>query len=139
MLTDVYVQSQILSRLVVVNTTQPYEPSQFAILQLCDRFRHTVGKTTKLYGKQTSHHQCHLIAEPIRSLLSLSPFRKSSPRFWRFQQFVSRLNEAGIGDYLWRQWNEKASIQNFKIQTQFVEKFRYPVSIINASAPWTPH
>uniref|UniRef100_A0A8W7PXN9 Uncharacterized protein n=1 Tax=Anopheles coluzzii TaxID=1518534 RepID=A0A8W7PXN9_ANOCL len=78
-------------------------------MPLCDRFRYTVGKTTKLYGKQTSHHQFHLIAEPIRSLLSLSPFRKSSPRFWRFQQFVSRLNEAGIGDYLWRQWNEKAS------------------------------
>uniref|UniRef100_A0A182UWY2 Uncharacterized protein n=1 Tax=Anopheles merus TaxID=30066 RepID=A0A182UWY2_ANOME len=38
-----------------------------------------------------------------------NPFRKSSPRFWRFQQYVSRLNEAGIGDYLWRQWNEKAS------------------------------
>uniref|UniRef100_A0A6E8W9X7 Ionotropic glutamate receptor C-terminal domain-containing protein n=1 Tax=Anopheles coluzzii TaxID=1518534 RepID=A0A6E8W9X7_ANOCL len=103
------IQSQISSRVVMVNTTQPYEPSQFAILQLCDRFRHTIGKTTKLYGKQTSHHQFHLIAEPIRSLLSLSPFRKSSPRFSRFQQYVSRLNEAGIGDYLWRQWNEKAS------------------------------
>uniref|UniRef100_A0A182WC47 Uncharacterized protein n=1 Tax=Anopheles minimus TaxID=112268 RepID=A0A182WC47_9DIPT len=102
-------QSRILSRIVELNSTLLYNPSQFAIIQLCDRFRYTIGTTTKGYGKQMSHHKFHLITEPIRTLSSISPFRKTSPRLHRFQMYVSRLYEAGIWNYLVQKWNDAAS------------------------------
>uniref|UniRef100_A0A182YPC1 Uncharacterized protein n=1 Tax=Anopheles stephensi TaxID=30069 RepID=A0A182YPC1_ANOST len=82
-------QPQILSRIVDLNASQPYNPSKFALVQLCNRFRYSIGTTTKNYGKQASHHQFHLIAEPIRTL---------------FSTYVWRLYEAGLWDYLVQKW-----------------------------------
>uniref|UniRef100_A0A182PIE5 Uncharacterized protein n=1 Tax=Anopheles epiroticus TaxID=199890 RepID=A0A182PIE5_9DIPT len=100
--------SQILSRVAKLNSSEPYEPSKYAILLLCNRFQYSIGKLSKKYGKQLTHHQFHLISEPIRTLISISPFRKTSPRLHRFQLFVKHLYETGIVDHLLKKWNKRA-------------------------------
>ncbi|EDO63874.1 AGAP006440-PA [Anopheles gambiae str. PEST] len=95
---------QVHAKTIEWNFSAQYDPTGMALLQLCDLFPFTIGDTTQIMGKRLSHHHYHLIDEPISTSICISPFRKTSPRLVRFQQYVTRLNEAGIWDQLVSKW-----------------------------------
>lgn len=95
---------QVHAKTIEWNFSAQYDPTGMALLQLCDLFPFTIGDTTQIMGKRLSHHHFHLIDEPISTSICISPFRKTSPRLVRFQQYVTRLNEAGIWDQLVSKW-----------------------------------
>uniref|UniRef100_A0A182NJ53 Ionotropic glutamate receptor L-glutamate and glycine-binding domain-containing protein n=1 Tax=Anopheles dirus TaxID=7168 RepID=A0A182NJ53_9DIPT len=95
---------RLMSRTSTWNVTQRYNPTKLALLQLCDLFPYTIQATTKMLGKQLSRHHYHLIEQPVKSSICMSPFRRTSPLLSRFQMYIRRLNEAGIWDHVVRKW-----------------------------------
>lgn len=94
----------LMSRTIRWNFSQRYDPTRLAVVQLCDLFPYTIRATTRLVGKELSHHHYHLIEKPVKCAICMSPFRQTSPLLSRFQMYVRRLYEAGVWDFVVRKW-----------------------------------
>uniref|UniRef100_A0A182PIE3 Ionotropic glutamate receptor C-terminal domain-containing protein n=1 Tax=Anopheles epiroticus TaxID=199890 RepID=A0A182PIE3_9DIPT len=94
----------LLARTITWNLSKRYDPTGLALILLCDLFPYTISQTSQLLSKELSRHHYHMINEPVQSIISVSPFLRTSPLLPRFQLYVDRLYEAGIWDYVVRKW-----------------------------------
>uniref|UniRef100_A0A182FFA9 Ionotropic glutamate receptor L-glutamate and glycine-binding domain-containing protein n=1 Tax=Anopheles albimanus TaxID=7167 RepID=A0A182FFA9_ANOAL len=123
---------EIRARTIQWNYSRTYDPTTLSLVQLCDLFPFTIAETTRVVGRQLDHHHFHLIKEPIKSVITWSPFRQTSPLLQRFQAYVTRLHEAGIWDHLVRKWtlnNGKKLVINRSVSMLQLEHF-IPVYIV---------
>uniref|UniRef100_A0A182PTJ5 Uncharacterized protein n=1 Tax=Anopheles epiroticus TaxID=199890 RepID=A0A182PTJ5_9DIPT len=109
---NLILQPELMSKAMKWQPYQKYEPSEYAVLVLCNRFHRSIAEITEKFGKQASHHQFHLINDPVRTLVTISPFRKSSSRLHTFNYYASLLTEAGIWEYLVQKWDRQAKLHN---------------------------